>query len=167
MKIIVERFPYISDRDVWETFNSNLRNTYIPNKALTEDKQLVGYRGKIPGRTYMPSNPRKYGVQFFCCTKPQEVSPWMTWFILIENLTQDQWWVYGWGARGKTTKGALWWRHHTQPTVIITLDLPKIRPPKNMFLGLRHNWNRRKCKRVFMIHNFENTESWEDKAGNT
>jgi len=72
-------------------------------------------------------------------------------------------------ARGKTKKGALRCRYHIQPTVIITVDLPKIRLPKDMFLRLRHNWNRRrrKCKRMFMIHNFENTESWEDKAGNT
>jgi len=51
--------------DVWETFNSNLRNTYIPNKASTVNKQLVGYRGKIPGRTCLPSKPRKYVVKFF------------------------------------------------------------------------------------------------------
>jgi len=25
-------------------------------------------------------------------------------------------------ARGKTKKGTLWWRHHTQPTVISTFD---------------------------------------------
>ena len=36
-------------REVWETFNSNLPNIYIPNEALTVDEQLVGYRGKIPG----------------------------------------------------------------------------------------------------------------------
>jgi len=49
--------------------------------------------------------------------------------------------------------------------VIITFDLPKRESPKDMFLRLRQNWNsRRKCKRVFMIHNFENTESWEDMA---
>ena len=29
------------------------------------DEQLVGYRCKIPGRTYMPSKPRKYSVKFF------------------------------------------------------------------------------------------------------
>ena len=46
-------------------FNNNLRNIYVPNEALTVDEQLVGYRGKIPGRTYMPSKPRKYGVKFF------------------------------------------------------------------------------------------------------
>jgi len=65
------------------------------------------------------------------------------------------------GARGKTKKGVLWWRHHIQPTVIITFDLPKIWPPKDMFLRLQHNWNsrRRKCKTVFTIHNFENSES--------
>ena len=44
--------------EVWETFNSNPRNIYSPNEALTVDKQLVGYRGKLPGRTYMPTKPR-------------------------------------------------------------------------------------------------------------
>ena len=71
------------------------------------------------------------------------------------------------GARGKTKKGTLWWRHHSQPTAISTLIKPKIRPPKDMFLRLRHDWHRRKCKRVFMKHNFDNTEKWEDKASNT
>ena len=48
-------------REVWETFNSNLRNMYIPNEALTVVEQLVGFRGKIPGRTYMPAEPKKCG----------------------------------------------------------------------------------------------------------
>ena len=52
-------------REVWSIFNDNLRNIYVPNETLTVDEQLVGYRGKIPGRTYMPSKPRKYGVKFF------------------------------------------------------------------------------------------------------
>jgi len=34
----------------------------------------------------MPSNPRKYGVTFFGCAKPQQLSLWMAWFILAENL---------------------------------------------------------------------------------
>ena len=79
-----------------------------------------------------------------------------------------QWPVVGLGLGGpeaRLKRGALWWRHHNQPTVIITFDLPKIQSPKDMFLRLRQNWNsRRKCKRVFMIHNFESTESWEDMA---
>ena len=45
--------------EVWKTFNSNLRNIYFPNEVLTMDEQVVGYRGKIPGRTYMPTKPRK------------------------------------------------------------------------------------------------------------
>ena len=44
--------------EVWETFNSNLRNIYILNEALTVDEELVGYCGKVPGRTYMPSKPK-------------------------------------------------------------------------------------------------------------
>ena len=52
-------------RKVWSAFNNNLRNIYIPNEALTVDEQLVGYRGKILGRTYVPSKPRKYKVKCF------------------------------------------------------------------------------------------------------
>ena len=96
-----------------------------------------------------------------------------TGFLLTsKNEKAFMWTMVGLGLGGpeaRLKRGALWWRHHTQTTVIITFDLPKIRPPKGMFLRLRHNWNsrRRKCKRVFMIHNLENTESWENKAGNT
>ena len=46
-------------------FNSNLQTIYVPTEALTVDEYLVGYRGKISGRTYMPSEPRKGGVKFF------------------------------------------------------------------------------------------------------
>jgi len=37
---------------------------------------------------------------------------------------------------------------------------------KNTFLRLRHVGHNRKCKSVFMMHNFNNTESWEGKANN-
>ena len=52
-------------QEIWSIFNDNFCNIYVPNQRLTVDEQLVGYRGKIPGRTYMPSKPRKYGVKFF------------------------------------------------------------------------------------------------------
>ena len=32
------------------------------------------------------------------------------------------------GGEARQKRGALWWRHHSQPTVIITFDLPKIHP---------------------------------------
>ena len=34
------------------------------------------------------------------------------------------------GPEARLKRGALWWRHHNQPTVIITFDLPKIQSPK-------------------------------------
>ena len=55
-----------------KTFISDLRSLYVPNEALTVDEQFIEYRGKIPGRTYMPSNPRQYGVKFFGCAMPQQ-----------------------------------------------------------------------------------------------
>jgi hypothetical protein len=52
-------------RDLWTMFVGGLRRVYNPSATLTVDEQLVGYRGRIPGRTYMPCKPRKYGVKTF------------------------------------------------------------------------------------------------------
>ena len=77
--------------EVWETFNSNSRNIYIPNEALTVDEKLVGYRGKVPGRTYCTchQNQGNTFLSIFGCAKPQQVSLWKAWFILEGNLTRD------------------------------------------------------------------------------
>lgn len=51
--------------EVWNAFGQNLTKHYIPKAVLTVDEQLVGYRGRAPGRTYLPSKPRKYGIKIF------------------------------------------------------------------------------------------------------
>ena len=51
--------------EIWDIFLINLRRTYIPDDRTTVDEQLVGYRGRIPDRTYIPSKPRKYGLKIF------------------------------------------------------------------------------------------------------
>ena len=51
--------------DIWQLFNESLRKFYVPAEVLTVDEQLLGYRGQIPGRTYLPSKPRKYGIKIF------------------------------------------------------------------------------------------------------
>ena len=58
-------------REVWKNFLSNLRRSYIPEDVVTVDEQLVGYRGKAPGRTYIPSKPRKYGIKIFWACEAQ------------------------------------------------------------------------------------------------
>jgi hypothetical protein len=50
---LFDRLAAVSD--VWNMFVNNLRRFYIPGDTLTVDEQLLGYRGKVPGRTYMPS----------------------------------------------------------------------------------------------------------------
>lgn len=52
-------------REIWDLFLPTLRQFYVPREDLTVDEQLVGYRGRVPGRTYMPSKPRKYGIKVF------------------------------------------------------------------------------------------------------
>lgn len=58
-----DRLAAISE--IWNQFNHQLRQFYRPKEILTVDEQLLGYRGKIPGRTYIPSKPRKYGLKIF------------------------------------------------------------------------------------------------------
>ena len=60
---IEEKFAAVSE--IWEIFLRNARRIYIPGKGITVDKQLVGHRGRIPGRTYIPFKPRKYGLKIF------------------------------------------------------------------------------------------------------
>ena len=38
--------------------------TFLEN-SITVDEQLVGYRGRIPESTYMPSRAWKYGLKIF------------------------------------------------------------------------------------------------------
>ena len=64
------QLDYKNDRlaainEVWNKLVSNLRRFYVREDALTVGEQLVGYRGMIPGRTYIPSKLRKYGVKIF------------------------------------------------------------------------------------------------------
>ena len=51
--------------EIWDIFLINLRRACIPNDCITVDEQLVGYRAKIPCRTYIPSTQRKYGLKMF------------------------------------------------------------------------------------------------------
>ena len=51
--------------EIWNIFLINLRRGYIPDDCITVDEQLVGYRGRISGRTYITSKPRKYGLKMF------------------------------------------------------------------------------------------------------
>ena len=38
---------------------------HIPGECITVNEQVAGYRGRIPGRTYIQSKARKYGLKIF------------------------------------------------------------------------------------------------------
>lgn len=50
---------------VWETWQSKLKNYYIPHAYVAIDEQLIGFRGNCPFRQYMPSKPAKYGIKYW------------------------------------------------------------------------------------------------------
>ena len=43
----------------------NIRMVLIPGECITVDEQLLGYRGRVPDRNYIPLKPQKYGLKIF------------------------------------------------------------------------------------------------------
>ena len=52
-------------RELWDLFQINLRNYYIPSLNITVNEKLYGYRGYTPERAYMLAKPVKYRVKIF------------------------------------------------------------------------------------------------------
>ena len=50
-------------RKVFDSWNKNLLQPYVPGVDLTIDEQLITFRGRCPFRQYIPSKPGKYGIK--------------------------------------------------------------------------------------------------------
>lgn len=57
----VDKFAPI--RKIWDLIIDKCRNLYKPGSYITIDEQLVGFRGRVPFLTYIPSKPNKYGIK--------------------------------------------------------------------------------------------------------
>jgi len=52
-------------REVFETLDSNLRDSYTCGPSMTVDEQLVCFGGRCPFKQYIPSKPGKYGIKIW------------------------------------------------------------------------------------------------------
>lgn len=52
-------------REVFECFNQNCKNNYIPGAYLTLDEMLFAFRGRCSFRMYLPNKPARYGIKVF------------------------------------------------------------------------------------------------------
>ena len=52
-------------RDTWEKWIEILRKLYILNENITENEQLIGFRGRCPFKQCIPSKPSKYGIKIW------------------------------------------------------------------------------------------------------
>ncbi|XP_029648376.1 piggyBac transposable element-derived protein 4-like [Octopus sinensis] len=52
-------------REVFEMWNQNLQDGYVPSSCMTVEEQLVSFRGRCPFRVYIPSKPGKYGIKIW------------------------------------------------------------------------------------------------------
>jgi len=57
----ITKFAPISE--TWDILMKNCQKWYKPGLYLTIDEQLVGFRGRCPFKTYIPSKPNKYGIK--------------------------------------------------------------------------------------------------------
>ena len=55
----------LAAREMWNLFQMNLVKNYVPSESLAIDEQLYPFRGYVPGRSYMPMKPAKYGTKLF------------------------------------------------------------------------------------------------------
>lgn len=52
-----------SKREVFEMWNQNLPDGYVPSSRITVGEQLVSFRGQCIFRVYIPSKLGKYGIK--------------------------------------------------------------------------------------------------------
>ena len=52
-------------REVFETWDSYLRNSYACGRSMMVDKQLVCFRGRCPFKQYIPLKPVKYEIKIW------------------------------------------------------------------------------------------------------
>ena len=64
------RNKFVAVADIRDIFLIDLRLAYIPDDCISVDEHLVEYCGRIPGRTYISSKPRKYGLKCFGPVSP-------------------------------------------------------------------------------------------------
>ena len=50
-------------REMFETWDSYLRDSYTCGSSMTVDEQLVCFRGRCPFKQYIPLKPGKYGIK--------------------------------------------------------------------------------------------------------
>ena len=74
--------------EIWDIFLINLRRAYIPDDCVTVDEQLVEYRRRIPGRTYIPSKPQKYGQKSFGPVSPVLDMHSMAFHTMAKKVTK-------------------------------------------------------------------------------
>lgn len=52
-------------RHIFDSWESNLSDAFVPGENVTVDEQLLTFRGRVPFKQYIPSKPGKYGIKFW------------------------------------------------------------------------------------------------------
>ena len=63
-------------KDCFESWNTFLRDAYIPGECMTVDEQLVTFRGRCPFRQYIKSKPGRYGIKIWAICDSKSSYAW-------------------------------------------------------------------------------------------
>ncbi|KAF0294996.1 PiggyBac transposable element-derived protein 4 [Amphibalanus amphitrite] len=66
-------------RDVFSSFDDNLRRHVTPSECLTLGESLIKFRGRCPFRVYMPQKPGRYGILVRTVADAQNRYLWKAW----------------------------------------------------------------------------------------
>ncbi|KAF0311053.1 PiggyBac transposable element-derived protein 4 [Amphibalanus amphitrite] len=66
-------------RELFASFDENLRRHYSPSECITVDESLLRFRGRCPFKMYLPSKPGRYGMLFRTAADANQRYFWKLW----------------------------------------------------------------------------------------
>ena len=72
-------------KEVFETWESYLRDAYISGPCMKVDEQLLCFRGRCPFRQYIPSKPGKYVIKIWTICDSKTFYAWKMHVYMGKN----------------------------------------------------------------------------------
>jgi hypothetical protein len=63
-------------REIFDMWNENLRDAFVPGSCMMVDEQLLTFRGRCPFRQFIPSKPGKYGIKIWAMSDSSNPYTW-------------------------------------------------------------------------------------------
>ena len=83
------RDPLYKIRKFVDRIVGNFRKAYNPATHLSVDEQMIGFKGRLSFKQYMPAKPTKWGVKAFVIAESESAYV-LDWFAYTGKDNQEQ-----------------------------------------------------------------------------